>query len=161
MTLLERRMLTLAFIFCILTCSVWTGRLAAEQLPSLWDAPAAHAFAFSGTFYGANEAWAAQAASDWPQHDPNWCGVANIEMIANYTYQLAANNGNTYPFQSGGQGRIANDLNNVSGVRILGTGPPTNKRTWGLAGNAGEGGSPSPPSSMWGADENANARHLA
>ncbi len=64
MTLLERRMLTLAFIFCILTCSVWTGRLAAEQLPSVWDAPAAHAFAPSGTFYGANAACAAQAASD-------------------------------------------------------------------------------------------------
>ncbi len=42
-------------------------------------------------------------------------------MIANYTYQLAANNGNTYPFQSGGQARIANDLNSASGVSIWGT----------------------------------------
>jgi hypothetical protein len=147
MTLLERRMLTLAFIFCILTCSVWTGRLAAEQLQSLWDAPAAHAF--SGTFYGANEAWAAQAASDWPQHDPNWCGVANIEMIANYTYQLAANNGNVYPFHTGGQARIANDLNSASGVSIWGTAPPTSNGPGFAADIAADGGT-DPRSIAWG-----------
>lgn len=147
MTVLERRMLALAFIFCLLTCSVWTGRLSLGQLSSFWDAPAAQAF--SGSFYGANEGWAAQAASDWPQHDPNWCGVANIEMIANYTYQLAANNGNTYPFRSGGQAAIAKDLNSANGVSIWGTAPRTSFGPGFAADIAADGGT-DPRSIAWG-----------
>ncbi|MGZ6390575.1 MAG: hypothetical protein ACXWQZ_15105 [Ktedonobacterales bacterium] len=146
MTLLERRMLALAFIFCLLTFSVWTGWLSLTSMGSIWNAPTAQAV--SGTFYGANEGWTAQAASDWPQHDPNWCGVANIEMIANYTYQLAANNGYTYPFHSGGQAQIANDLNRPSGVSIWGTAPKTSVGPGFAADIAADGGT-DPRSIAW------------
>lgn len=147
MTLLERRMLALAFIFCLLTCSIWTGRLSLTHMTSFWDVPSAQAF--SGNFYGANEGWAAQAASDWPQHDPNWCGVATVEMVANYTYQLAANNGNNYPFQAGGQATIASDLNSPSAVSIWGTAPATSNGPGFVADIAADGGT-DPRSIAWG-----------
>lgn len=148
MTLSERRMLALAFIFCLLTFSVWTGQPPLSQMRAFWDVPSAQAA--SGTFYGANEGWAAQAASDWPQHDPNWCGVSNIEMIANYTFQLAANNGNVYPFNTGGgQAIIANDLNSAPAVSVWGTAPKTSTGPGFAADIAADGGT-DPRSIAWG-----------
>ena len=147
MTVVERRMLALAFIFCLLTCSVWTGRLAIEHLHPFWDTSAAQAF--SGTYYGVNETWAQYAAADWPQANSNWCGVANIEMIANYTYQVVANDESVFPFGTGAQARIANDLNSAAGVSIWGTAPATSIGPGFAADIAADGGT-DPRSIAWG-----------
>jgi hypothetical protein len=76
--------------------------------------------AHSGTFYGANEIRVATAATEWPQRGNNWCGPADIEVIANYTYQLLGGQYDT-PFLTGGQQSIVNDLNSTAGVSEWGT----------------------------------------
>jgi hypothetical protein len=111
-----------------------------------WESPVAHAA--TGTFYGVNESVLGVAAADWPQKDPNWCGVANIELIVNYTYQLAG--GSSYfPFGSGGQQQIANDLNSPAAVSQWGTAPPGLKGPGFKADIAADGGT-DPRSIAWG-----------
>ena len=78
MTVLERRMLTIALLLGILTAGVAAGKLLDG---GAWQPPVAQAA--SGSFYGANESLVASAAAEWPQKSGNWCGVANVEVIAN------------------------------------------------------------------------------
>lgn len=132
MTMLERRMLTLGMVFGVLTLTLATGNVvtrrfggttASETHQQQAAAPGPAHFA---NWYGANTSWVGAAANEWPQKNSNWCGPAAIEVAANYTYQLAANNSANTPFKSGGQQRIANDLNNSSiSASIWGT-PPWN-----------------------------------
>ena len=97
MTVLERRMLTIALLFAILTAGVAAGKALDS---GAWQPPAAQAH--SGSFYGANETYVAAAAWEWPQKSNNWCGVANIEVVANYTYQRVGGVDDR-PYMSGGQ----------------------------------------------------------
>jgi hypothetical protein len=91
MTSLERRLLAASLLPGVLTLSVITGR-------TLFAAP--HVAAVSGSFYGANEAYMLAGAVDWPQKNSNWCAVASIELVANYTYQMQS--GQSYfPFHAG------------------------------------------------------------
>lgn len=114
MTWIERRMLAVALLFGMLTlCVAGNDHFGLATLPS----PVAQAA--SGTFYGANEGWVGIATSEWPQRNGNWCGVANVEALANYTFQAATGNANYFPFgnpahtPAGGrnQASIASDLN--------------------------------------------------
>lgn len=117
MTWIERRMLAVGLLFGLLTLCV-----AGSDHFGLATLPTSVAQAASGTFYGANESWVGIAASEWPQRNGNWCGVANIEVLANYSFQAATNNPNYFPFGNpagtpvGGRGQatVANDLNNKS-----------------------------------------------
>jgi hypothetical protein len=77
MTVLERRLLAASLLFGLLTISVITGR-------ALFAAPRAPAV--TGNFYGANEAYVSAGTQDWPQANSNWCAVASIEAVANYTF---------------------------------------------------------------------------
>lgn len=146
MTTLEKRLLAVAMVFGVLTLSVVVAR---GGLADIWKVPEVHAA--SGAYYGANDAWASTAASDWPQADPNWCGVANIEMVANYTYQVAANNQNAIRWGPGshGQQQIANDLNSSAGVSRWGTAPRTAGGPGFNADIAADGGT-DPRSIAWG-----------
>lgn len=126
MTRLERRLVAIILVFGILTLSVvaMRGGVAGQDLTpvqaearALSQPPTAYA---SDTYYGANEAWVATAASEWPQRGNNWCGPANIEVVANYSYQMIGGQYNT-PFLSGGQQRIVNDLNSTAAVSEWGT----------------------------------------
>jgi hypothetical protein len=111
MTATERWMLTLGLLFGLLTLALLGGGRLGQALARP---------AVSGSFYGANDAWVAAAAAEWPQRDSNWCGVATVELVANYTYQMAA--GQSYsPFQGGGQQRIANDMNSAAAISQWGT----------------------------------------
>lgn len=110
-------MLAIALLFGLLTlCVASNDRFGLDP----WPAPVAHAA--SGTFYGANESWVGLAATEWPQRNNNWCGIANVEVLANYTFQAATGNPNYFPFgnpsgtPAGGrsQATIAADLNNTS-----------------------------------------------
>ncbi|MFI5273259.1 MAG: hypothetical protein ACHQ4H_09550 [Ktedonobacterales bacterium] len=115
MTQLERRLVAFILIFSILTLSVVAVRGMAPQ--GFAQVPTAYA---SDTYYGANSNWVATAASEWPQKEGNWCGPANIEVVANYTFQMLGGQNDT-PFLSGGQQRIVNDLNSPAGVSEWGT----------------------------------------
>jgi hypothetical protein len=111
MTVLERRLLAASLLLGVLTLSVITGR-------TLFAAP--HVAAVSGTFYGVNEAYLSAGSVDWPQKNSNWCAVAAIELVANYTYQ--SQGGQSYfPFHVGGQQQIAADLNSAASVSQWGT----------------------------------------
>lgn len=138
MTLLERRLLTIALLLGVLTAGVVIrGGLGSGV-----------AQAASGSYFGANESWVSAAASDWPQANGNWCGVANIELIANYTYEQAM--GTTYfPFHSGGQQRIANALNSAAAVSQWGT-PSWNGLGPGFRADIARDGGTDPRSIAWG-----------
>lgn len=146
MTTLEKRLLAIAMVFGVLTLSVVVAR---GGLADIWKVPEVHAA--SGAYYGADDTtWAPAAANDWPQANGNWCGVANIEMIANFTYQAAANNPNNTPFQSGGQSKIAGDLNNSAiAASRWGIAPPTAGGPGFKADIAADGGT-DPRSIAWG-----------
>lgn len=141
MTVLERRMLTVAVLFGVLTGGLlihgWLG-----------GGGEGTALAASGTYYGANTAWVSDAASDWPQANGNWCGVANIELIANYTYEQAMGT-SYYPFHGGGQQRIANDLDSAAGVSQWGT-PSWNGLGPGFKADIARDGGTDPRSIAWG-----------
>ena len=117
MTWIERRMLAVALLFGLLTlCVASNDRFGLAS----WPVPVAHAA--SGVFYGSNESWVTLATSEWPQRNSNWCGVANVEALANYSYQAATKDAGYFPFgnpvntpASGqGQASIAADMNNTS-----------------------------------------------
>ncbi len=137
-------MLTLALLLCVLTAGVAMGKLTGAYA---WDPPVAEAA--TGAFYGVNEGTLRIAAADWPQKQSNWCGVANIELIANYTYQVASGNADYYPFAAGGQQRIANDLNSPAGVSQWGTAPSNGIGPGFKADIAADGGT-DPRSIAWG-----------
>lgn len=160
MTSLEKRLLSLALLFGLLTLGVVAARGGDIGFP--WQAPEAHASG-SGTYYGANDTWAQTAASDWPQQQGNWCGVANIEMIANYTYQVAANSQSAIRWGkgSGGQQKIANDLNSNAAISRWGTAPATDGGPGFKADIAADGGT-DPRSIAWGIFyESAFGKYLA
>ncbi len=146
MTLLERRMLAIALVLGLLTITVASGK--ALQLTG-WRTPVASATPI-GNFYGANESWVALAASEWPQKDPNWCGVANIEVVANYTYQLAGGASNT-PFTAAtnGQQSIWNDLNSDAAISQWGYAPKGTKGS-GIKANIASDGGTDPRAITWG-----------
>lgn len=116
MTRLERQLVAIILVFGILTLSVVAVRGGPAPL-DVARAPIAYA---SDTYYGANTVWVATAASEWPQRGNNWCGPANIEVVANYSFQMIGGQNDT-PFLSGGQQRIVNDLNSAAGVSEWGT----------------------------------------
>lgn len=109
MTRLERSLLTTIVIFGVLTLAVVAGHgFSPRGWGSGWgQVPAAKAS--SGSYYGSNDSWVSIDATEWPQRGNNWCGPADIEVVANYTYQLIGGQNDT-PFLSGGQLRIVNDL---------------------------------------------------
>ena len=121
---LERRLLFLALLFGMLTLMILasgpsnsSGPLASFQ--SLWSVPVAQAH--SGAYYGASDSWLNAGAAEWPQKNSNWCAVATVELVANYTWQMQANSSGNTPFTSGGQQRIANDMNASYSVSQWGT----------------------------------------
>jgi hypothetical protein len=115
MTPLERRMLVLSLTFALLSATVLTGRAALGAARFSPDASAV-----SGSYYGANETWVSSATEDWPQKGSNWCGVATVAVVANYTYQLYGGQ-NYFPFHVGGQQQIVNDMNSDAAVSQWGT----------------------------------------
>jgi hypothetical protein len=144
MTQLERRLLTTALVFGLLTLGVIGARGGLTQ--AFGQAPAAQAH--TGTFYGANETWVATAATEWPQRGNNWCGPANIEVVANYTFQLIRGQYDT-PFLTGGQQRIVNDLNSTAAVSEWGT-PPWNGIGPGFKADIAQDGGLDPRGMAWG-----------
>ncbi|MGH2515972.1 MAG: hypothetical protein ACRDHP_09990, partial [Ktedonobacterales bacterium] len=143
MTVLERRMFTIALVLGILTAGIAAGKTLHG---SAWQAPVARAN--SGTYYGANDSFVYAGAWQWPQKQNNWCAVANIEVIANYTYQLAGGIHDT-PFMSGGQQRIASDLNSSAAVSEWGT-PSPNGIGPGFKADIARDGGTDPRSIAWG-----------
>lgn len=139
MTLLERRLLAASLFFGVLTLSVLAGRptLAAQSAPDV-----------TGAFYGSNESYVASGTMDWPQANGNWCAVAAIEAVANYTFQVQG--GQSYfPFHSGGQQQIANDLNSPAAVSQWGT-PPYNGTGPGFVADIAQDFGTDPRSIAWG-----------
>jgi hypothetical protein len=154
MTWLERRMLAIALVFGVLTLCVASNDHFG--LPS-WSVPTAQAA--SGTFYGANEAWVGVAASEWPQRSNNWCGIANIEVIANYSFMAATNDPNYFPFGNPAntpagarnQASIVNDMDNTS-VALSQWGVPSWNGTGpGFQADIARDGGTDPRSIAWGA----------
>lgn len=136
-------MLTIALVLGLLTVTVASGRglnLVGRTTPV--------AAAPIGSFYGANETWVGLAAAEWPQKNANWCGVANIEVVANYTFQLAGGSQNI-PFQAGGQQRIWNDLNSNAAISRWGYAPAGSKGS-GIKANIASDGGTDPRSIAWG-----------
>jgi hypothetical protein len=139
MTSLERRLLAASLLLGVLTLSVITGR-------TLFAAP--HAAAVSGNFYGVNESYMVAGAVDWPQANSNWCAVASIELVANYTYQMQT--GPSYfPFHAGGQQQIAADMNSAAAVSQWGT-PSWNGVGPGFAADIARDFGTDPRSIAWG-----------
>lgn len=143
MTRLERRMLTISLVLGLLTVTVASGK---ELHLTGWRTPVASAHV--GSFYGANESWVALAASEWPQKNGNWCGVATIEVVANYTYQIAGG-ANNRPFTTGGQQTIWNDLNSDAAISQWGYAPKGTKGS-GIKANIASDGGTDPRSLAWG-----------
>lgn len=147
MTRLERRLVAIILVFGILTLSVVVGRgvgvvphgLAQAQVPTARAAD---------TYYGANESWVATGASEWPQQGNNWCGPANIEVIANYTYQMIGGQYDT-PFLGGGQQRIVNDLDSEAAASEWGT-PSWNGTGPGFKADIARDGGLDPRGMTWG-----------
>jgi hypothetical protein len=139
MTSLERRLLAASLLLGVLTLSIITGR-------ALFAAP--HAPAVTGNFYGANESYMVAGAVDWPQANSNWCAVASIELVANYTYQMQS--GQSYfPFHAGGQQQIAADMNSSASVSQWGT-PSYNGVGPGFAADIARDFGTDPRSIAWG-----------
>jgi hypothetical protein len=150
MTVLERRLLAASLLFGILTLSVITGRalFAAARAPAVF-----------GNFYGANEAYVSAGTQDWPQANSNWCAVASIEAVANYTFQLQG--GQSYfPFHTGGQQQIAADLNSPASVSQWGT-PSWNGVGPGFASDISRDFGTDPRSIAWGIQYESLAGRLA
>lgn len=145
MTILERRMLTIALVLGILTAGIAAGKMLDGNA---WQPPVAQAH--SGSFYGTNESLVAAAAWQWPQKQDNWCGVANIEVIANYTYELIGGSSDR-PFMSGGQQRIAADLNSDAAVSEWGT-PSSNGTGPGFRADIARDGGTDPRAIAWGSE---------
>jgi len=139
MTSLERRLLAASLLLGVLTLSVITGHtlLAAPHVPAV-----------SGNFYGANEAYLSAGTVDWPQANSNWCAVASIEAVANYTYQMQSE-GSYFPFHAGGQQQIAADLNSAASVSQWGT-PSYNGVGPGFAADIARDFGTDPRSIAWG-----------
>ena len=118
---LERRMLYLALLFGVLTLMMLASGIpgSSSLFQSLWSAPIAQAH--TGSYYGANDTWLGKGAVEWPQKNSNWCAVATVELVANYTWQMQANSSSNTPFTTGGQQRIANDMNASNSVSQWGT----------------------------------------
>jgi hypothetical protein len=140
MTLLERRLLGASVLFGLLTLTVITGRtlLAAPHMPAV-----------TGNFYGVNEAYVSAGTEDWPQANNNWCAVAAIEAVANYTFQMQG--GQSYfPFHAGsGQQQIAADMNSPVSVSEWGT-PSYNGIGPGFASDISRDFGTDPRSIAWG-----------
>lgn len=136
-------MLVISLILGMLTADIVAGKGFAL---AGWSTPAASAH--TGSFYGANENWVALAASEWPQQNNNWCGVANIEVAANYTFQLVGGANDT-PFEAGGQQRIWNDLNSNMAISEWGYAPAGSKGS-GIKANIASDGGTDPRSIAWG-----------
>lgn len=115
MTVIERRMLVASLTLALLTAVLFIGRFSGANV---FGAPSAQAV--SGSYFGANEAWVLTASSEWPQAASNWCGVATVEVVANYSYQLYGGQ-SYYPFHAGGQQQIANDMNSAAASSQWGT----------------------------------------
>lgn len=145
MTVLERRMLTIALLLGILTAGVAAGKLLDV---GAWQPSVAQAH--TGSFYGTNESLVASAAWEWPQKASNWCGVANVEVIANYTYELVSGT-STGPFMSGGQQKIANDMNSSAAVSEWGV-PSWNGIGPGFQADIARDGGTDPRSLAWAVD---------
>ena len=143
MTVLERRMLTIALLLGLLTVGIAAGKALDG---SAWQPPVAQAA--SGSYYGSNDSFVAAAAWEWPQKSGNWCGVANVEVVANYTFQVAGGIGDT-PFKSGGQQRIANDLNSAAAVSEWGS-PSWNGIGPGFRADIARDGGSDPRALAWG-----------
>ena len=139
MTPLERRLLAASLLLGVLTLSVITGR-------TLFAAP--HAPAVTGNFYGANEAYVSAGTVDWPQANSNWCAIASIELVANYTYQMQGGQ-SSFPFHAGGQQRIVNDMNSSAAVSQWGT-PSYNGVGPGFAADIARDFGTDPRSIAWG-----------
>lgn len=139
-------MLTIALLLAILTAGVAAGKLLDG---GAWQPPVARAH--SGGFYGANESLVASAATEWPQKANNWCAVANIEVIANYTYEVTSGT-TTGPFLTGGQQRIANDLDSNAAVSQWGN-PSWNGIGPGFRADIARDGGTDPRSIAWGIDD--------
>src|SRR5713101_8060282 len=136
-------MLTIALVLGLLTVTVASGRRL-----NLVGGSTPVAAAPIGSFYGANESWVTLAAAEWPQKNANWCGVANIEVVANYTFQLAGGSQNI-PFQAGGQQRIWNDLNSNAAISRWGYAPVGSNGS-GIKANIASDGGTDPRSIAWG-----------
>lgn len=144
-------MLTIALLFGLLTAGVLVRGWVSNG--------GGTAQAATGTYYGANGSWVSTAASDWPQHQNNWCGVANVELIANYTYIQTMGTG-YYPFHSGGQQRIADDLNSAAAVSQWGT-PSWNGTGPGFKADIARDGGTDPRAIAWGIEyESAAGNYL-
>jgi hypothetical protein len=140
MTPLERRLLAASLLLGVLTLSVITGRtlFAASRAPA----------GGAGNFYGANEAYVAAGTVDWPQANNNWCAIASIELVANYTYQMQGDQ-STFPFHAGGQQQIAADMNSAASVSQWGT-PSWNGVGPGFAADISRDFGTDPRSIAWG-----------
>lgn len=144
MTTVERRMVIAALVLAVLTMSVAAGKWRGG---ATWQTPVAQAS--GGTFYGANETWVSQDTYEWPQKSGNWCGIANIQVMDNYTYQLYVNP-NWLPYKSGGEQTIVNDENSGAGVSQWGT-PSWNGMGPGFQADIARDGGTDPRSIAWGA----------
>jgi hypothetical protein len=149
MTSLERRLLAASLLLGILTLSVITGRdlLAAPHTPAV-----------TGNFYGVNESYVSAGTVDWPQANNNWCAIASIEAVANYTYQVYG--GQSFPFHAGGQQQIAADLNSAASVSQWGT-PSWNGVGPGFAADISRDFGTDPRSIAWGISYESLAGKLA
>lgn len=143
MTLTERRMLVVALILGMLAAGIMAGKLPGGPFARVPEAKA-----HTGAFYGASESWVAAAASEWPQRNSNWCGIANVEVVANYTYFMKQGSTAIIPFNSGGQQRIVNDMNAPQGVSIWGA-PPRGGAGPGFGADIAQDGGTDPHSIAW------------
>jgi hypothetical protein len=139
MTVLERRLLAASLLLGVLTLSIITGR-------ALSAAP--HIPAVSGAFYGANESYMVTGAVDWPQANSNWCAIASIELVANYTYQMQTGQ-SSFPFHAGGQQQIVTDMNSAASFSQWGT-PSYNGVGPGFAADIARDFGTDPRSIAWG-----------
>lgn len=148
MSRLERTLLTITVIFGVLTLSVVAGMGAGHGFSLHGWGQVRSANAYTGSYYGANEAWVAIGATEWPQKGNNWCGPANIEVVANYTFQMIGGENDT-PFLSGGQQRIVNDLDSSAAASEWGT-PGWNGTGPGFHADIAQDGGLDPRGMAWG-----------
>ena len=143
MTQLERRLLTVALLFSMLTFLVIAAR--GFGAPLFWAAPTAQAA--TGAWYGSNDGLVSLGATEWPQQGNNWCGVATVEVVANYSYQEIYGP-HTIPFNQGGQQQIASDMDSAAAVSEWGT-PSNNGIGPGFKADIARDGGTDPRSLAW------------
>jgi hypothetical protein len=151
MTPLERRLLAVSLLLGILTLSIITGH-------TLSAAPRAPAV--SGNYYGINDAYMVAGTEDWPQKNSNWCAVASIEAVANYTFQVLGGGPSSFPFHAGGQQQIAADMNSAASISQWGT-PSWNGVGPGFAADIARDFGTDPRSIAWGIQYESAAGRLA